>query len=117
MAKVYSPNKKYNGETATVSFRDGVGETNNKYLIEYLKSKGYTIEETKEIVDEELEKLKKEAQKLGIKYNANIGKEKLKERIEEQKKLQEGKEQTDINSKKQENEDNDGDNDIDPFED
>ena len=117
MAKVYSPNKKYNGETATVSFRDGVGETNNKYLIEYLKSKGYTVEETKEEIDKELENLKNEASKLGIKYNANIGKEKLEERIEEQKKLQEGKEQIDINNQKPESKNNNVDNDIDPFED
>lgn len=117
MAKVYSPNKKYNGETATVSFRDGVGETNNKYLIEYLKSKGYTVEETNKRVDKELENLKNEASKLGIKYNANIGKEKLKERIDEQKKLQEGKEQINIKEQKTESNSNNGDNDIDPFED
>ena len=32
MAKIIAPNKKYNGETASVIFVDGVGETSDAYL-------------------------------------------------------------------------------------
>ena len=41
------------------------------------------LEEIEEKKDEELEALKKEADELGIEYSPNIGKKKLKERIEE----------------------------------
>ncbi|HHV41696.1 MAG TPA: hypothetical protein GXX72_02465 [Clostridiaceae bacterium] len=45
MAKVYAPNKQYIGICANVVFRDGVGETSDPHLIEWFKSKGYTVEE------------------------------------------------------------------------
>lgn len=48
MAKIFAPNKQYTGVVATVSFVDGVGESNDSYLIDYFKRKGYTIEEKKE---------------------------------------------------------------------
>lgn len=88
MARVYSPNEKYDGITAGVQFSNGVGEATDKYILNYLKEKGYRVEENKENeVDEELEKLKKEAAELNINFRANIGKDKLKEKIEEAKKL------------------------------
>lgn len=88
MAKVYSPNKEYNGITAGVQFSNGVGETDDKYILGYLKEKGYRIENGKPSADNELEALKAEARALGINFNANIGKVKLTEKIEEAKKLQ-----------------------------
>lgn len=88
MAKVYSPNTKYDGITAGVQFSNGVGETDDKYILGYLSSKGYKVEENKgHAVDTELEELKKEATALNITFKSNIGKEKLKERIEEVKKM------------------------------
>lgn len=45
MAKILSKNKEYDGVSASVSFKDGVGETDNKYLIEWFAEHGYTVEE------------------------------------------------------------------------
>lgn len=52
MAKIYSPNKKYTGISASVTFIKGVGETEDKHLIDWFKSKGYSVGE--EIKDEAL---------------------------------------------------------------
>ena len=88
MAKVYSPNKNYDGITAGVQFSNGIGESDDKYILGYLKSKGYKVEENKkDDIDIELEELKREATELNINFRANIGKDKLKEKIEEAKKL------------------------------
>ena len=46
MAKIIAPNKKYNGETASVIFVDGVGETADTYLLSWFHEHGYTVEET-----------------------------------------------------------------------
>ena len=48
MAKILCPNKEYNGISASVTFVNGVGETNNLQLIEWFKSHGYTVEEDAE---------------------------------------------------------------------
>jgi len=44
MAKILAPNKEYGGISAGVQFVMGVGETSNPLLIEWFKSKGYTVE-------------------------------------------------------------------------
>lgn len=44
MAKVFAPNKDYTGISANVVFKDGVGETSDPHLIEWFKSKGYTVD-------------------------------------------------------------------------
>ena len=44
MAKIHSPNKEYTGISASVKFIDGTGETEDKQLIEWFESKGYTVE-------------------------------------------------------------------------
>lgn len=46
MAKIYAPNKDYSGVSATVTFVNGVGETDNEYLKKWFTEKGYEIEET-----------------------------------------------------------------------
>lgn len=46
MAKIIAPNHDYNGVSASVSFRDGVGETKDKYLITWFKEHGYSVEES-----------------------------------------------------------------------
>ena len=47
MAKIFAPNKKYNGISAGVKFVNGVGETNDPRLIKWFKSKGYKVEDVK----------------------------------------------------------------------
>lgn len=43
MAKIYAPNKDYTGESASVTFVKGVGETSDAYLIEWFKEHGYAV--------------------------------------------------------------------------
>lgn len=45
MAKIYAPNKQYNGESASVVFVKGVGETEDAHLLEWFREHGYTVEE------------------------------------------------------------------------
>ena len=45
MSKIYAPNKEYTGVSASVPFVKGVGETDKKHLIEWFKSRGYSIDE------------------------------------------------------------------------
>jgi len=44
MAKIFAPNKQYDGISAGIQFPKGVGETSNPHLIDWFKSKGYTVE-------------------------------------------------------------------------
>lgn len=54
MAKILSPNKKYNGVSASIRFCDGAAETDEKHLIKWFKEHGYeVIEEEKTSVMEE----------------------------------------------------------------
>ncbi len=55
MAKIYAKNKSYNGVSASVNFINGVGETDDKYLIEWFKNHGYTVNEEPILDDEEIE--------------------------------------------------------------
>ena len=45
MAKIIAPNRNYNGIAASVSFRDGVGETDKPHLIQWFREHGYQVEE------------------------------------------------------------------------
>lgn len=53
MAKIYAPNKQYNGVTATVRFIDGIGETENEELLEWFPKHGYSLQplEDKPVAD------------------------------------------------------------------
>ena len=48
MAKIYAPNKQYDGISASVAFTRGVGESENPALLDWFKSHGYTVEEPQE---------------------------------------------------------------------
>lgn len=43
--KVYAPNKQYTGMSASVSFCNGVAETDDPRLLHWFKSHGYEVEE------------------------------------------------------------------------
>lgn len=43
MAQIIAPNKDYTGESASVTFVKGVGETSDAYLIEWFKEHGYAV--------------------------------------------------------------------------
>jgi hypothetical protein len=52
MAKIYAPNTAYNGETASVNFAAGVGETESPALIGWFKDHGYKVVEPEKAVDD-----------------------------------------------------------------
>lgn len=50
MAKIYCKNTEFNGISATVNFENGVGVTDDPYLISWFMEHGYTVEEGKKEV-------------------------------------------------------------------
>lgn len=46
MAKIKSPNPNYNGVSASLHFVNGEADTDDKWLIEWFKNKGYMVEES-----------------------------------------------------------------------
>lgn len=57
MAKIYTPVKGYNGISASVTFKEGVGETSDAHLLEWFRAHGYTVVE--DIPEEKPEKPKR----------------------------------------------------------
>ena len=47
MAKIYAPNKEYNGVSASVAFENGVGECNNPASLAWFREHGYEVEAAK----------------------------------------------------------------------
>ncbi|WKV08193.1 hypothetical protein Q2T46_11710 [Thermoanaerobacterium sp. CMT5567-10] len=47
MPKIYAPNKEYTGYSAGVFFINGIGYTDNKWLIQWFKEQGYEVEVVK----------------------------------------------------------------------
>lgn len=45
MAKVFAPNKGYTGVVAGVSFVNGMGETDNRWLLMWFEENGYEVED------------------------------------------------------------------------
>ena len=45
MAKIIAPNKQYTGVSASVPFVNGVGQTDNKNLISWFETHGYSVVE------------------------------------------------------------------------
>ena len=83
MAIIKSPNKSYTGVSASVAFANGVGKTDNPYLIKWFKTHGYEIEEEKitPVVPLEsmtIEGLRKYADDLKIEYDTKATKELIK---------------------------------------
>ena len=55
MAKIYCNNKQYNGMSASVTFENGVGDTNVPHLINWFQEHGYTVED--EIAPKDIERM------------------------------------------------------------
>lgn len=47
MARIIAPNRQYTGISASVEFKEGVGETSDPHLISWFKAHGYTVEKPK----------------------------------------------------------------------
>lgn len=54
--KIYAPNKNTNGVYASVMFVNGVGETDDKWLIQWFANHGYTLEKCDEVSENSHEK-------------------------------------------------------------
>lgn len=109
MAKILAPNKQYTGISASVSFVNGVGETNSPHLIDWFNEHGYKVDlvvddevEDQEkdehvqinILPGELETLKKEqlhalADNLELEYTLKTTKEELIEMIKVAREMEE----------------------------
>lgn len=63
MAKIYAPNERYAGVTAGVSFSNGVGVTEDKWLMQWFQYKGYKVVEEKKEIKEKKENTKKKSKK------------------------------------------------------
>ena len=63
--KVYAPNKQYTGTSASVSFCNGVGETDNPHLLEWFLSHGYEVENLQEEPEADLKEENPEEQPEG----------------------------------------------------
>lgn len=95
MPKVYAPNKQYNGISASVPFVDGVGDTEDPYLLEWFEQNGYTIEgkesspepsgdeQSKTLKDLSATELRDLAREKGVKGYSNMSKDKLLEALRE----------------------------------
>ena len=51
MAKIICPNKEYTGVSASVSFCNGVGETEDIRLIKWFEDHGYTVVNNEKVVE------------------------------------------------------------------
>ncbi|MFD2658623.1 hypothetical protein [Gracilibacillus thailandensis] len=63
MAKIKAPNKDYTGISAGVSFVKGEAETDDKWLIQWFKNKGYEVEEEKKTTSKQTKSTSKASSK------------------------------------------------------
>lgn len=94
MARIYAPNKEYNGVTASIPFIKGIGETDNPHLIKWFKQHGYKVEDekkpedkknnvdTQELKDMTVEQLKAYAEENNIDIGNATSKEGIMKKIE-----------------------------------
>ena len=47
MARIYAPNKEYDGVSASIEFSKGIGECSDPYLLDWFRKHGYTVEDEK----------------------------------------------------------------------
>lgn len=77
MAKIYAPNKDYAGEIAGIPFFNGVGETNDKWAIQWFEEKGYKVAEESKLEDLTVSELRKMAAEKGIEGYSDMRKAEL----------------------------------------
>ncbi|WP_199425762.1 hypothetical protein [Thermaerobacillus caldiproteolyticus] len=85
MAIIKAPNKNYTGVSASLAFVNGQAETEDKWLIQWFKERGYeVIEEEQEqtnLDDLKVEQIKAKLDELGIEYKSSENKDKLLEKL------------------------------------
>jgi hypothetical protein len=76
MAKIYTPSKGYTGLIAGVSFVNGQGITEDRWLIQWFKNKGYKVDEEKVPEDEREETIETDLESLKVEELREMAKEK-----------------------------------------
>lgn len=83
MTKIYAPNERYTGKIAGVSFVNGEGETEDKWLIQWFKNKGYkVVEEALNLEDLKVSELRELAKEKEIEGYYDMKKDELIEALE-----------------------------------
>lgn len=82
MAKIYAPNKDYAGEIAGIPFLNGVGETEDIWLIQWFEEKGYKVIEEKKLENLTVSELRKIAAEKEIEGYYDMRKAELIEALE-----------------------------------
>lgn len=79
MAKIQTPVKGYTGIIAGIPFVNGIGETENKWVIQWFKRKGYKVIKEKKIDYNSLtvKELRKLAKEKGIEEYSDMKKDDL----------------------------------------
>ncbi|MBC2004644.1 hypothetical protein HCA78_12740 [Listeria booriae] len=91
MATIKAPNEKYNGTSAGVGFINGVGKTDDPWLITIFNENGYTVieDEEEQKNGDDREALKASLDNLGVEYAKNAKTETLQKLLDDNNK-QEG---------------------------
>ena len=66
MATIKSPVGNYGGVTASIQFKNGVGQTDDPHLLDWFREHGYTVEEEKVQEDDGDTKGEEYNEKMGI---------------------------------------------------
>ncbi len=82
MAKIYAPNRDYAGEIAGIPFFNGVGETEDIWLIQWFEEKGYKVIEEKKLENLTVSELRKIAAEKNIEGYSDMRKAELIEALE-----------------------------------
>lgn len=77
MAKIYAPNKQYNGISASVRFINGVGETDRPELLAWFSSKGYEVDMVKPLDKMSIAELKAYAEQNQIELGGATKKDEI----------------------------------------
>ncbi|WP_034262314.1 hypothetical protein [Bacillus sp. J33] len=79
--KIKSPNPKYTGVSASLQFVNGEAETEDTWLIEWFKNRGYKVEEPADnpVENKQLEDKEPDAEPKKSEINKKSGKTKAKE--------------------------------------
>ncbi|MBU8773190.1 hypothetical protein [Cytobacillus oceanisediminis] len=81
--KIKSPNPTYNGVSASLQFVKGEAETDDKWLVEWFKNKGYEIDDSAEREAEQ--KAKEESERIAAE---EAERKEAKKQVEEKKKAE-----------------------------